>query len=70
MASLLSHIQAFREGPEIEGWDADAYEVLTQIPGLALGPLSTMLSPGAGGVAILVRGWTCMCCGWDWIGSS
>ncbi|KAJ1419432.1 hypothetical protein B484DRAFT_400184, partial [Ochromonadaceae sp. CCMP2298] len=35
------------DGPEIEGWDADAYELLTQIPGLALGPLNTMLSHGA-----------------------
>ncbi|KAJ1398013.1 hypothetical protein B484DRAFT_406794 [Ochromonadaceae sp. CCMP2298] len=34
------------EGPEIEGWDADAFELLTQIPGLALRPLNTMLSHG------------------------
>ncbi|KAJ1382726.1 hypothetical protein B484DRAFT_411370 [Ochromonadaceae sp. CCMP2298] len=47
MSALLDHIQAFRQGPEIEGWDADAYEMLTRIPGLALGPLNTMLSHGA-----------------------
>ncbi|KAJ1387842.1 hypothetical protein B484DRAFT_460792, partial [Ochromonadaceae sp. CCMP2298] len=47
MAALLGHIQAFREGPELEGWDADAYVLLTQIPGVALGPLTTMLSHGA-----------------------
>ncbi|KAJ1407849.1 hypothetical protein B484DRAFT_403703 [Ochromonadaceae sp. CCMP2298] len=47
MSTLLGHIQAFRQGPEIEGWDAEAYEMLTRIPGLALGPLTTMLSHGA-----------------------
>ncbi|KAJ1391802.1 hypothetical protein B484DRAFT_408635, partial [Ochromonadaceae sp. CCMP2298] len=47
MAKLLAHLQAFRQGPEVAGWDADAYELLTQIPGLALGPLAEMLAHGA-----------------------
>jgi hypothetical protein len=47
MATLLGHIQSFRKGPEVEGWDSDADAVLTQIPGLALRPLNEMLAHGA-----------------------
>jgi hypothetical protein len=47
MQALLDHISAFRQGPEQEGWDADAYALITQIPGQSLGPLTTMLAHGA-----------------------
>jgi hypothetical protein len=47
MATLIGHLRAFRQGPEHADWDGDAYEALTRIPGLALGPLAEMIGHGA-----------------------
>jgi hypothetical protein len=47
MAALIGHFSAFRQGPEHTDWDVEAYDALTRIPGLALGPLADMLSQGA-----------------------
>jgi hypothetical protein len=47
VADLLHHLAGFRNGPEDENWDSDAYEKLTQIPGIALEPLGVMMGHGA-----------------------
>ncbi|KAJ1423548.1 hypothetical protein B484DRAFT_465002, partial [Ochromonadaceae sp. CCMP2298] len=47
VADLLHHLAGFRNGPEDENWDSDAYEKLTQIPGIALEPLGVMLGHGS-----------------------
>jgi hypothetical protein len=47
VAALLHHVAGFRNGPEDENWDIDAYEKLTQIPGVALAPLAEMMQHGA-----------------------
>jgi hypothetical protein len=47
MAALIGHLSAFRQGPEHVDCDVEAYDALTRIPGLALGPLADMLSKGA-----------------------
>ncbi|KAJ1396314.1 hypothetical protein B484DRAFT_472316, partial [Ochromonadaceae sp. CCMP2298] len=43
MAELIGHLRDFRQGPEHADWDGDAYEALTRIPGLSLGPLTQMI---------------------------
>ncbi|KAJ1398501.1 hypothetical protein B484DRAFT_438394, partial [Ochromonadaceae sp. CCMP2298] len=47
MALLIDHLRAFRQGPEDADWDGDAYEALTRIPGLSLGPLAQMIGHAA-----------------------
>ncbi|KAJ1437236.1 hypothetical protein B484DRAFT_428385, partial [Ochromonadaceae sp. CCMP2298] len=47
MALLINHLCAFRQGSEDADWDGDAYEALTRIPGLSMGPLAKMIGHAA-----------------------
>jgi hypothetical protein len=46
VASMMHDLEGFRQGPEMEDWDAEAYTMLMQIPGTALGSLADMLAHG------------------------